>query len=181
MKFTDIIKKIDIKAGILYFALIQIEVLLVAFFLSGLPIIVARFFFSEVGTQRTVIECILLSFVELLIRFAIFISIFKNNKSLCYKKFVLSYSVTFILRLVFSLCTHFASFSAGMGVSISGIEFSVAFIDDGIKTMQQVPTVIYIAFFIVYEAITLLVALCAYRLCASLRAKIHKELHSNNI
>ena len=106
---------------------------------------------------------------------------FKNNKSLCYKKFVLSYSVTFILRLVFSLCTYFASFSAGMSVSISGIAFSVALIDDGIKTMQQVPTVIYIAFFIVYEAITLLLALCAYRLCANAHAKIHKELHSNNI
>lgn len=181
MKISDTLKKIDVKAGILYFALIQLEVLLVAFFLSGLPIIVARFFFSEIGTVRTAIECILLSFIELLIRFVIFISIFKNNKDLCYKRFILSYSVTFILRLIFSLCTYFASFSAGMGVSISGIEFSVAFIDDGIKTMQQVPTIIYIAFFLVYEAITLLIAFGAYKLCASARAKIHKELHSNNV
>ncbi|MBQ8145599.1 MAG: hypothetical protein IJ039_02345 [Clostridia bacterium] len=177
MKFSDFIKKPDIKAGFLYFALIQIEVLIVAFFLSGLPVIFLRFFIDETGPLQTTAEAILVTFIEMIIRFIIFLSIFKNNKSLVYKQFALSYSVTFVLRLIFSLCTYFASFSAGMCVSLIGLEISSTFIDEGIKTMQQVPTLLYIAIFVLFEAITLLVGFFAYRICVKKRNRAHMELH----
>ena len=175
MKFKQFIKKLDIKRGLLFFALIQIQVLVTVLFLSFLAVPI-NFIFEE-GALRDVASTILFLLVELVFRFFIFFVFFKNNKNLEFSKFCLSYIIVFILRFIFSLATHFAHFSAGSGTSLLGTTLCKIFINPETKTMQDVPILFYIFLFILCEGLTIFDAYLAIRLCEAQREKAHKELH----
>ena len=172
----ELLKKIDFKSGFLYFGFIECQILIFSFFLTGIVVIPARFIFEEPGKPREIAEFIIVLLVELLIRFIIFYGHFKNNRRLTYKQFCINYSVTYVLRLIFSLITTFAAFSAGMSVLLSGTLITSTFVDKEIVTMHDVPIALFIFLFTVIEAITLLLAYLGSRLAERKREKTRQEL-----
>ncbi len=179
----EFFKKIDWKSGLLYFGFIACETIITATFLSMFIVTPIRFIFKEPGIPREIAELVTFLLVQLLVRFVIFYGLFKNNRNLTYKQFCINYTVTFIIRLVFSLFTSFAAFSAGMAITLLGGLLARVFIDDEIITMQQVPVMLYLAVFVLIEALTLLVILFSSKLAEHKREKVKKELlkeHKNN-
>jgi len=179
----EFLKKIDFKSGFLYFAFIFAETIVTATFLSMLIVTPIRFIFKEPGIARDVAELIGMILLEMIIRFFVFFALFKNNRNLIFKQFCINYSVTYVLRLVFSLLTTFAAFSAGMSVLLSGTLLSSTFIEKDIITMHDVPTALYILLFTLFEAVTLLIVYLGSKLAEHKREKTRKELlneHKNN-
>ena len=175
MKFKQILKKLDIKRGLLYFALIQIQILVTVLFLSFLNIPI-NFIFDE-GNSRDIVSTIFFLALELVFRFFIFFVFFKNNKKLEFPQFCLSYIVVFLLRFIFSIATHFAHFSAGPGASLLGTTLCKIFINPETKTMQDVPILFYIFLFILCEGLTIFISYLAMRLREAQSEKLHTELH----
>ena len=176
MKF---LKTLNYKSGLVYFLLIQVIVLVCAFFLPMGIVPLLRFIFAEVGQVRDAAEIIVMLIIELLARFIVFYSIFKNNRGLTFKDFLLSYLVVFVLRLLLSLVTSFSAWSAGMSVCLTGTFFGTMWIDESIKTMRDVPVWLYLILFIVFEAFVLLVSCLSYKLASRERARLRKELLGN--
>ncbi len=172
----EFFKKIDFKSGLLYFGFIECGIIIFSFFLAGIVVMPVRFIFNEPGTPREIAEFVVTLVVELLIRFIIFYGYFKNNRRLTYKQFCINYSVTYILRLIFSLATTFAAFSAGMSVLLSGTLMTSAFIEKDIITMHDVPTALYIFLFTLLEALTLLITYLESRLAEHKREKTRQQL-----
>ena len=166
--------KVNWRGGLLYFLFIEIEVLLVAFFL-GFAIYPIRMVVDE-GAFRTLLEIGVFIALELVIRFFVFYSLFKNSRRLEFGYFAQGYAITFGIRFIFSLITSFAAFSAGMAVLEIGVSLSQELINPDIKTMQEVPKLLYIAVFTAFEGITLLIAYLSHRLAESKRDKERKEL-----
>ncbi len=167
--------KVNWRGGLLYFLFIEIEVLATAFFL-GFAIYPVRFIFDE-GILRDIAEVLILVAVELVIRFFVFFALFKNNRRLTFEYFAQGYAITFGIRLVFSLLTSFAAFSAGMGVLETGMVLAVNFVDPEILTMQQVPKLLFIVVFTIFEGVSLLIGYFACQKATEQREKIKKELH----
>ena len=173
------LKGINYKNSLVYFLVIQVMVLVCSFFLL-MPIIpLMRFIFTENGLLRDFMESITLVLIELLLRFLVFISFFRNSKSLTFKYVLLEYSVAVLLRLVFSLITSFSAWSAGIGICTLGSTLGVAMIDENIKTMQDVPVWLYVIIFLLFEAIAIFLAFLSYKLSWNKRKKLRKELHKN--
>lgn len=169
--------KLNWKAGLVYFLLIQVCVLVFSFFLSGAIVIPVRFIFKEEGLLREVATLVALFIFELVCRLFIFLATFKNNRNLTFPQFCLDYLLTFGARLVFSLCTVFSAWSAGNAISISGILVASNLIDKDIITMQQVPTYIYLIAFVIFEGFTILTAFLSYKISKSIRKKELSDLH----
>ncbi len=179
----ELLKKIDFKSGFLYFGFIECQIIIVSFFLAGLVVIPVRFIFKEPGMPREIAEFVATLLLELLARFIIFYGYFKNNRRMTYKQFCINYSVTYVLRLIFSLLTSFAAFSAGMSVLLSGTLLSSTFIEKDIITMHDVPTALYIFLFTLLEAVTLLIVYLGSKLAEHKREKTRQELlneHNNS-
>ena len=172
----EFLNKIDFKSGLLYFGFIQCQILIVSFFLTGIITMPVRFIFKETGMPREIAEFFAILLVELLIRFIIFYGHFKNNRKLTYKQFCVNYSVTYLLRLIFSLITTFAAFSAGMSVLLSGTLIASTFIEKDIVTMYDVPFALYIFLFTLLELATLGVIYLGYKLAQHKREKTKREL-----
>lgn len=172
-------KTINFKSGLVYFLLIQVIVLVCAFFLPMGIVPLLRFIFAEVGQVRDAAEIIVMLIIELLARFFVFYSTFKNNRTLSFKEFSLSYSVAFVLRLIFSLITSFAAWSAGMAACLSGVFFGTMWIDEGIKTMRDVPVWLYLIIFVAFEGLVWLIARFSLALAKRERARLKKELTDN--
>lgn len=169
-------KKINYKSGLVYFLVIQVMVLVCTFFLL-MPIVpLMRFIITEEGLFRDFLESLALIFVELLLRFIVFFSFFKNSRSLTFKRLSIDYGFTVALRLLFSLITVFASWSAGIGICTLGSALGKSMIDENIKTMQDVPTWLYIITFILFEALAYLMAFLSFKLAKKQREKIKQEL-----
>ena len=178
-KFVNWQKSINYKNSLVYFLVIQVMVLVCSFFLL-MPIIpLMRFIIKENGLLRDFMESITLILVELLLRFLVFFSFFKNSRSLTFKNISLEYGVTVLLRLVFSLVTSFASWSAGIGICTFGSTLGVAMVDENIKTMQDVPVWLYIIVFVLFEALVYLIAFLAYKIAKRQREKTRRELINN--
>ena len=170
------IKSINYKNSLVYFLVIQVVVLVCSFFLL-MPIVpLMRFIITEEGLFRDFAESITLIFVELLLRFIIFFSFFKNGRNLTFKGISKEYGVTVLLRLSFSLITIFSAWSAGIGICTLGSTFGVAMIDENIKTMSDVPIWLYIVVFILFEALAYLMAFLAYKVVNKQREKVKQEL-----
>lgn len=175
MEFKQFLKKLDIKRGLLYFALLQIQILVTVLFLSFLNIPI-NFIFDE-GNLRDIVSTIFFLVLEFVFRFFIFFIFFKNNKNLKFSQFCLSYIIVFLLRFIFSISTHFAHFSAGPGASLLGTTLCKIFINPETKTMRDVPVLFYVFLFILCEGLTIFVSYLAIRLCEAKREKAHDELH----
>lgn len=172
-------KKINYKSGLVYLLIIQVIVLVSACFLPMGIIPLLRFIFTDIGPVRDAAEIIVMLIIEMLVRFFVFFSIFKNDRNLLLKEFSLSYLVAFVLRLLLSLITAFAAWTAGMTVCLSGVFFGVLWIDENIKTMKDVPVWLYLIVFVIFEALVWLVAFLASRLALRKREKLRKELLEN--
>ena len=166
--------KVNWRGGLLYFLFIEIEVLLVAFFL-GFAIYPIRMAVDE-GALRTLLEIVVFMALELVIRFFVFYNLFKNSRRLDFGYFAQGYAITFGIRLIFSLITSFAAFSAGMAVLEIGVTLAQELINPEIKTMQEVPKLLYIVVFTAFEGISLLIAYLGFRLSERKREKERKEL-----
>lgn len=172
-------KKINYKSGLVYLLIIQVIVLVSACFLPMGIIPLLRFIFTETGTLRDAAEIIVMLIIELLARFFVFLSMFKNDRNLLFKDFSLNYSVAFLVRLLLSLVTSFAAWTAGMTACLSGVFFGVLWIDENIKTMKDVPVWLYLIVFVIFEALAWLVAYLSSRLALRKREKLRKELLEN--
>ena len=173
------LKKINWKSSLLYFFLIQVEILVACFFLL-LPVIpLVRMIFVEKGIVRDIAEIVALLVVELLVRFLIYLPNFSNNRKLTFKQFNIDYFPSVILRLLISLPFSFAGYIASLTVSSTGIIIARYGIDKNIMTMQQVPAYIYIIVFVLYEALSLLIAFFAYKISLLIRMKTKNKLISN--
>lgn len=166
--------KVNWRGGLLYALFIEIEVLITAFFLT-FAVYPARMIFGE-GVLRDIVEILILVLVELVFRFFVFFIVFKNNRRLDFAYFAQGYAIAFGIRLAFSLLTSFAAFSAGMSVLLIGQELAVSFINSEIKTMQDVPTLLYVVVFTIFEGVSILIAYFACKCAESKREKIRKEL-----
>ncbi len=173
---NEFLKKIDLKSGLLYFVLIECQILVVSLFLAGFMVMPVRFIIKEPGMMRETVEFFVFLLFELLVRFVIFYGLFKNSRNLTYKQFCTNYIVTFIIRYVFSLFTSFAVFSAGMSITLLGTLLGRVLIDETITTMQDVPAIFYTVIFILIEALTLLVVYLPSKLTARKREKARQEL-----
>ena len=162
------------RGGLLYFLFTQTEVLVCAFFLTLLIYPIRMIF--DVGMARDFLESGLLILIELAIRFFIFLTLFKNQRNLTFGYFAGGYGIAVGVRFVFSLVTSFAAFSAGMGVLTSGSAIATYFIDKEIKSLTDVPIPIYIIVFILFEALSLLMAILASRLVEVKRERERNEL-----
>lgn len=167
--------RVNWRGGLLYALFLEIEVLVTAFFLT-FAVYPVRMIFEE-GALRTLAEIVILIAVELVLRFFIFLTVFKNNRRLDFAYFAQGYAIAFGIRLVFSLLTSFAAFSAGMSVLEIGRILAVNFVDPDVKTMQDVPKLLYIVVFTLFEGLTLLVGYFACQKAITQREKIRKELH----
>ena len=176
MKF---LKTLNYKNGLVYFLLIQVLVLVSATFLTMAIIPLVRVVFTEIGQARDLAEITVMLIIELLARFIVFYSIFKNNRGLTFKDFSLSYLVVFVLRLLLSLVTSFSAWSAGMAVCMSGVFFGTMWIDEGIKTMRDVPVWLYLIIFVAFEGLVWLIARFSLALAKRERARLKKELTDN--
>ncbi len=166
--------KVNWKGGLLYFLFTQIEVLVSAFFLTFLIYPIRMVF--DVGMTRDFLEAGLLIIIELAIRFFIFFALFKNQRRLTFGYFAQGYGIAVGIRFIFSLVTSFAAFSAGMGILTFGSAVATYFTDKEIKSLTDVPTIIYIIVFILFEALSLLMAILASRLTEARREKERNEL-----
>ncbi|MBQ8545559.1 MAG: hypothetical protein IJ437_01320 [Clostridia bacterium] len=166
--------RVNWRGGLLYTLFIEIEVLVTALFLT-FAVYPVRMIFGE-GVLRTLLEIVVLLATELVFRFIIFYNLFKNSRRLEFGYFAGGYLITFGIRLVFSLLTSFAAFSAGMAVLEIGVTIAQSTISPDIKTMQEVPKLLYIAVFIAFEGISLLIAYLSYRLAESKRENERKKL-----
>ncbi len=179
-KIADFFKSIEYKSSLVYFVVIQVVVLASAFFLP-MPIIpLLRFLFKEEGVLRQIAEIITMLILELLIRFVIFLAFFKNDRNLQFKNFAKNYGVTAVLRLIFSTIIYFASWSAGMTICLTGTFLGKIWIDENIKTMQDVPFILYFVVFLLFEGLVYLVAFMSKKLATKEREKIKEELLKNN-
>lgn len=172
----EALKKINWKAGILYFFIIQAINLVVSFFLTGLISGLAKFIF-EPGLAQDILFIILIFVLEAIIKFFIFLGTFKNSKNLRFADFCLSYALTFILRLIFSLVLSFNFISAGASICELGLLIARYLINDNIISMQQVPAVLYLLIFVIFEAFTITIAFGAMALSLHIKKKEHMELH----
>jgi len=178
-KLIKRLKSINYKNSLVYFLVVQVVVLVCSFFLLMPLVPLMRFIIAEEGLLRDFAESIILILVELLLKFIIFFSFFKNSRNLTFKSISLDYGVTVLLRLVFSLVTIFAAWSAGIGICTLGSNLGRVMIDENIKTMRDVPTWLYIAVFILFEALVYLMAFLAYKLVKRQREKTRQELINN--
>ena len=167
--------KFNWRGGLLYALLIEIEVLITAFFL-GFAIYPIRMILEE-GTLRGVCEVVVFVAIELVVRYLVFSALFKNNRRLDFAYFAQGYLIAFGIRMVFSLLTSFAAFSAGMGVLEFGMMLATSFINPEIKTMQEVPTLLFVVVFTLFEGVSLLVGYLACRRTEEKREKVRKELY----
>lgn len=167
--------KVNWRGGLLYTLFLEIEVLITAFFLT-FAVYPARMIFGE-GILREIAEVAILVVVELVVRFFVFFALFKNNRRLDFAYFAQGYAISFGIRLVFSYLTSFAAFSAGMSVLLIGIDLAVAFVDPEILTMQDVPKLLYIVVFTLFEGLSLLIGYLAYKYVEGKREKSRRELH----
>ena len=175
-KFIKRIKSINYKGGLLYFIVIQVIVLACAFFLS-MPIVpLLRFIFTEENVAREVAEIIVMLLLEMAIRFILFYAFFRNDRNLIFKEFALSYGVTVILRLVFSSIIYFAAWSAGITICLTGTLLGKLWVDENIKTMQDVPYWLYLIIFIAFEALVYLMAYLSYAFAKKRRERVRQEL-----
>lgn len=166
--------KVNWRGGLLYLLYIQLEVLVTAFFLV-FAVYPVRMMVGE-GALRTLLEVLVLIFVELLVRFFIFLGVFKNTRRLDFGYFIQGYLIATGVRYIFSLITSFAAFSAGMGVLEIGITLAKEMIDPEIITMQEVPKLLYTAVFIVFEGVSLLAIYASFRLAESKREEERRKL-----
>ncbi len=179
-KFISAIKSIDWKCGLLIFVLTQLAIFFISFFLAGAVNILIGFF-VDVGLLKDFILIVAFLILELFAKFLIFFAFFKNNRNLTYKQFCLNYSVTFVLRFIFSAILDFSSFFASASLGALGVFFANVFIDRDIVTTTQVPTFYYVLIFIVFEALTILIALFASKLSTRQREKTRNELHKTKM
>ncbi len=176
-KFIGFIKCIDWKFGFLIFVLTQLIIFFISFFLTG-AINILIGFFVDVGLLKDFVLIIAFLILELFAKFLLFFAFFKNNRNLTFKQFCLNYSVTFVLRFIFSAILDFSSFFASASLASLGVFFANVFIDRDIATTTQVPAFYYVLIFIVFEALTILFALLSNKLAVKQREKIKEELHS---
>ncbi len=166
--------KVNWRGGLLYLLYIQLEVLVTAFFLV-FAVYPVRMVVGE-GALRTLLEILVLVLVELLVRFFVFWGLFKNSRRLDFGYFTQGYLMATGVRYIFSLVTSFAAFSAGMGVLEIGVTLAQEFINPEIKTMQEVPKLLYTIVFILFEGVSLLVAYLGYRLAENKREEERRRL-----
>lgn len=162
------------RGGLLYTLFIEIEVLVTAFVLT-FAVYPVRFIFDE-GFIRDSLEAIILVFIELLFRFIIFFVLFKNNKRLSFAYFAGGFAMSFGIRLIFSFVTSFAAFSAGMGVLEAGVKLTKYLINPEVESMRDVPKLLFIFVYILFEGLTLFMGYLASRLTEAQREKEIKSL-----
>ncbi|MBQ8840827.1 MAG: hypothetical protein IJ004_05870 [Clostridia bacterium] len=167
--------KLSWKAGGLYFLLTQVYVLVIGLFLSAPFAILARFLFEDPFVQE-LMEVVFFLVLDLAVRFIVFYAYFRNNRSLSLLQFSIDYSLTIGLRLIFSLCTFFAFWSAGATISLCGVFLAKNLINPDTVTMQQVPTWLYLIVFFVFECLVYLVEFIAHKIASAKREKERKEL-----
>lgn len=173
-------KKINYKNGLVYFMVVQVMVLVCSFFLVMAIVPLMRFIITEDGFFREFAESFVLILVELLLRFIVFFSFFKNSRCLTLGRLYIDYGFAAALRFVLSLITVFSAWSAGMGICTFGSALGRAMIDENIKTMQEVPTWLYIIVFVLFEALVYLMAFCGFKLAKWQREKVKQELTKEN-
>ncbi|MBQ7907099.1 MAG: hypothetical protein IJ309_03895 [Clostridia bacterium] len=175
--------KLNWKNSLAYFLIIQATVLVIGLFINGPFIMLIRF--SSLDTQsEDVITAVAETALELLTRFIVIFAFFKNNRSLTFPQFCIDYSLVLGARLVFSLCTHFAFWSAGGSINLWGAVLGNRLIGPHILTMLDVPIWLYLIVFFVFEGLFLLSALGACKIAAYQRKRVQLELfaqaHNNN-
>ncbi|MBQ7788398.1 MAG: hypothetical protein IJ398_01950 [Clostridia bacterium] len=177
-KFIDTIKKISFKNGFVYFLILQIGTLLIAFFLSIFINIPINMIF-DIGLYRNIAYIISYFIVESVVKFIIFFAFFKNDRNLTFKAFCLNYIFTFALRYILSLIFSFALYVAGATTSLLGITLTEAFIlkNEVNVTMQHVPKALYTLIFVLIEGIAILIAFSANKLAQYRKEKAKKELY----
>ena len=166
--------RVNWRGGLLYLLFIQAEVLTTTLFLT-FAIYPIRMIFDE-GLARDFFEAVLLVIIELAIRFFIFLAFFKNQNHSTFGYFAQGYGITAGIRFILSLVTSFAAFSAGFGVLLPGTLIATHLTDKEIKSLTDVPTVIYIVVFIAFESLTLLMAVLSSRLVEATREKERNEM-----
>lgn len=169
--------RVNWRGGLLYFLFTQAEVLVCAFFLTLLVYPIRMIF--DTGMARDFLESCLLILIELTIRFFIFLAFFKNQRRLTFGYFAGGYGIAVGIRFIFSFVTSFAAFSAGMGILTFGSFVALYFTDKEITSLTDVPKIIYIAVFILFETLSLLMAILASRLTEAKREKERNELLRN--
>ena len=170
--------KVNWRGGLLYLLYVQLEVLVTAFFL-GFAIYPVRMMFEE-GALRSFLEILVLVLIELAVRFFVFWGLFKNSKRLDFGFFAQGYLMASGVRYVFSLITSFAAFSAGMGVLEIGVALAKEMINSEIKTMTEVPKLLYTVVFIAFEGVSLLVTYLGFRLAENKREEERRKLLNSN-
>ena len=166
--------RVNWRGGLLYFLFTQAEVLVCAFFLTLLVYPIRMIF--DTGMARDFLESGLLILIELAIRFFIFLAFFDNQRKLTFGYFAQGYGIAVGIRFIFSLITSFAAFSAGMGVLTFSSFVATYFTDLEIRSLTDVPIPVYIIVFILFEGLSLLMAILASRLVEAKREKERNEL-----
>lgn len=167
--------KLNWKNSIAYFLIIQAAVLVIALFVSLPFVMLVRF--SNLDKQvEEILELLAYTVLDLTARFIVFFIFFKNNRGLTFPQFCLDYSPAFGARLVFSLCTRFAFWSAGGSINLWGAILGNRLISPHILTMLDVPIWLYLIIFFVFEGLFLLSALGACKIAAHQRKRVQLEL-----
>lgn len=171
--------KLNWKSSIAYFLIIQAAVLVIALFVSLPFVMLVRF--SNLDKQvEEILELLAYTILDLTARFIVFFIFFKNNRGLTFPQFCLDYSPAFGARLVFSLCTHFAFWSAGGSINLWGAILGNRLISQHILTMLDVPIWLYLIVFFVFEGLFVLSAFGAYKIALHQRKKLQKELFAES-
>lgn len=173
--------KINWKDGAVYFLIRQIEVLVVATFLTMLNTLLIRSF-MEPSVIRDIVECVGFFITEITVLFFVNFFTFKNNRYLTFKQFSLSYIFTLILRFVLSAISSFAAWTAGMAICLTGSTFASLVTNPEVAQMtpEKVPFYVYLCTFILFEAIVYLVVFLAYKLSCFIRSREREKLLSES-
>ena len=169
--------KVNWRGGLLYALFLEIEVLATALFLT-FAVYPIRMLFSD-GALRTFFEIVVLIAVELIARYFIFHSLFKNQKRLTFGCFAVGYAIAFGIRYIFSFVTSFAAFSAGMSVLLIGTELAKIFVDPEIVNMQDVPKLLFTGVFLAFEGISLLLCYWGFKKAEEKRQLARDALLNN--
>ena len=171
--------KLNWKSSIAYFLIIQATVLVIGLFFNGPFFVLIRF--SNLDKQvEDIISVVAETALELLTRFIVIFIFFKNNRGLTFPQFCLDYSPASGARLIFSLCTHFAFWSAGGSINLWGAILGNRLISQHILTMLDVPIWLYLIVFFVFEGLFVLSAFGAYKIALHQRKKLQKELFAES-
>ena len=169
--------KVNWRGGLLYALFLEIEVLATGLFLT-FAVYPIRMMLEE-GALRSFLEIVVIVAIELLVRYFIFYSLFKNQKGLSFGYFAVGYAIAFGIRYIFSFVTSFAFFSASMSVLLTGTSLAQAFINPEIVYMQDVPKLLFTGVFLAFEGISLLLCYLGFKKAQEKREEARQALINN--